>query len=265
MAAAHLKRTVEPHPQQLARDARLFTTIENLPALERARELFLCGLRPEALSEWRLGFEALPEGGRQQAIHLLAEWGWYDQAIAVASGERVFYDYKLLYPRPYDTEVHAAAQQAKLPVDLVYGIVRQESLYRSDALSSANARGLMQMTLDTARRTARKFGRRPPSAEDLFNPATNVSLGAAHFRELLDRFDGQVPVALAGYNAGPNAASRWLPQQALDSDIWIENIPYNETRGYVQRILWHQLTFAWLRTDKPQKTDSWLKPIRPVK
>ncbi len=104
MAAARLKRTVEPHPQPLARDVKLLTTVEGVPALERARELFLCGLRPEALSEWRLGFENLPEGGRQQAIHLAAQWGWYDQAIAVASRQSVFYDYELLYPRPYDKE-----------------------------------------------------------------------------------------------------------------------------------------------------------------
>jgi soluble lytic murein transglycosylase len=265
MAAAHLKRAVAPHPAPVPLDAKLFTTIETIPALERARELFLCGMRPEALSEWRLGFETLPEGGRQQAIHLAAQWGWYDQAIAVASSQSVFYDYKLLYPRPFDTEVHDAAERAKLPDDIVYGIVRQESLYRSDALSSAGARGLMQLTLDTARRTARKVGRRPPGPDDLFDPATNISIGAAHFRELLDRFDGQIAVALAGYNAGPNAATRWLPTHAIDPDVWIENIPYNETRAYVQRILWHQLTFAWLRTDgKPQKTDAWLKPIRPA-
>jgi soluble lytic murein transglycosylase len=58
---------------------------------------------------------------------------------------------------------------------------------------------------------------------------------------------------------------RWLPHQALDPDIWIENIPYNETRGYVQRILWHSLTFTWLRTKgEPQPTQSWLTPVRPL-
>jgi soluble lytic murein transglycosylase len=81
---------------------------------------------------------------------------------------------------------------------------------------------------------------------------------------LLDQFDGQIPVALAGYNAGPNAVIRWLPPQPIDADVWIENIPYNETRGYVQRILWHSLLFAWLRSEgEAQQTDSWLAPIRP--
>ncbi len=266
MAAARLKRPIAPHPQALSPDAALLATIETVPALERARELFLCGMRAEALAEWRFGFDTLPEGGRRQAIHLAADWGWYEQAIAVASSQSVFYDYALLYPRPFDTEVDAAARQAKLAPDLVYGIVRQESLYRVDAVSSAGARGLMQLTPDTARRTARTLKRASPAVTDLFNPAINTALGAAHFRELLDRFDGQVPVALAGYNAGPNAATRWLPSGKLDADIWIENIPYNETRAYVQRILWHELTFAWLRTEgKSQRTDSWLNPIRPLR
>jgi soluble lytic murein transglycosylase len=82
---------------------------------------------------------------------------------------------------------------------------------------------------------------------------------------LLDRFDGQLAVALAGYNAGPNAAARWLPTQPVDADVWVENIPYNETRGYVQRILWHSLTFTWLRSDgEAQQADSWLEPIKPL-
>jgi soluble lytic murein transglycosylase len=101
---------------------------------------------------------------------------------------------------------------------------------------------------------------------DLFDPYINTALGAARLRMLLDEFDDQIPVALAGYNAGPNAVMRWLPQEPLDSDIWIENIPYNETRGYVQRILWHSLMFTWLRTQgHAQQTQSWLTPISPLR
>ena len=74
----------------------------------------------------------------------------------------------------------------------------------------------------------------------------NTTLGARYLRALLDRFDNQLPVALAAYNAGPNAAERWLPPQSIDADVWIENIPYDETREYVQRILWHRLMFTWL-------------------
>ena len=119
----------------------------------------------------------------------------------------------------------------------------------------------MQLSLDTARRTARQWKQPAPTATTLFDPAVNVVLGSAHLKDLLDRFDDQLPLALAGYNAGPGAAQRWLPATKLDPDIWIENIPYNETRGYVQRVLWHSLVFAWLRSGDPQQTDGWLARI----
>jgi soluble lytic murein transglycosylase len=83
-------------------------------------------------------------------------------------------------------------------------------------------------------------------------------------RELIDRFGGQTVAALAAYNAGPNAAARWIPSQPVEADVWIENIPYNETRTYVQRILWHNLVFNWLRTGEPQKPDTWLIDVGPV-
>jgi soluble lytic murein transglycosylase len=170
----------------------------------------------------------------------------------------VFNDYELLYPRPFDRQVLSAAKLTGLSPELIYSVMRQESLYRADAVSPAGARGLLQMLPETARRTARHWKRPRPAADDLFNPSINVPLGAALLRTLVDRFDGQTVVALAGYNAGPGAATRWLPDQAIPADVWIENIPYNETRRYVQRVLWHNVVFGWLESGKPQKMGEWL-------
>jgi soluble lytic murein transglycosylase len=264
MAAARLDVTVHPHPEKLVRDQTLLTEIQQLPALVRARELLLCNLRPQADIEWQYGFSTLSEEARNQAIHLASAWGWHDQAVATASQRRVFNDYHLLYPRPYDKEVSAGAKLAKLQPELIYGVLRQESLYRANAISSAGARGLLQLLPETARRTAQSLGRPKPSVDDLYVPSINVQLGAAQLRRLIDRFGGQTAVALAGYNAGPNAARRWLPSQSIDPDIWVENIPYNETRGYVQRVLWHSVVFAWLRSGEPQRTESWLARIAPA-
>ena len=265
MAAARLDRAVQPHPQALEVDPAMMASVERLPAMERARELFLCGLRPEAAAEWQFGYAALSPAERLQSVPLAAGWGWFDQAVMVASAQRVFNDYVLLYPQPFDSEVDAAAQLSRLEPETLYGVVRQESLYRADVISPAGARGLMQLMPETARRTAREWKLPPPTAADLLEPAPNLSLGAALLRTLIDRFDGQVPLALAAYNAGYSAVQRWLPAAALDSDVWIENIPYGETREYVQRVLWHRLLFAWLRRkEQPQRTEAWLDPIRPV-
>lgn len=264
MAAARLDQPLSPNLEKLVVDDVQLAQIEQLPELVRARELLLSALRPLALTEWSYGLERLSEEARFQAIHLAARWGWYEQAIATATKQRVFNDYELLYPRPYDREVSAAAKLTNLPRELIYGVLRQESLYRHDAVSSAGAHGLLQLLPETARRTAQSWKLTRPDREDLFVPATNVKLGAAYLRSLMDRFNGQTMVALAGYNAGPGAAARWLPSEAIDADIWVENIPYNETRTYVQRILWHTVVFNWLQNREPQQTKQWLARIEPI-
>lgn len=264
MAAARLEEPVRPHPEKLVVDPTQLSEIQQLPALVRARELLSCNLRSQATNEWQYGYETLSENARTQAIHLAAEWGWYDQAVTTASQRQIYNDYALLYPRPYDEEVQAGARLAQLEPELIYGVLRQESLYRADATSSAGARGLLQLLPETARRTAQAWGRPKPTPNELYVPAVNVPLGAAQLRGLIDKFGGQTAVALAGYNAGPNAALRWLPAQAIDPDIWVENIPYNETRGYVQRVLWHSIVFAWLHSGEPQRTESWLARIAPA-
>jgi soluble lytic murein transglycosylase len=265
MAAARLHRAVVPRLQTLPVEQEVLAATERIPAMERARELFFCGMRPEALAEWQLGYGSLSEAGRLQSIRLAAGWQWYDQAIAVATAQHVFNDYVLLYPRPFDTQVEQAARLAQLAPELIYGVLRQESLYRVDAVSSADARGLMQLQLATARHTAHQWQRPQPDLADLFDPETNILLGAARLRTLLDQFAGQVPAALAAYNAGPNAVMRWLPGKSIEADVWLENIPYGETRVYVQRILWHELTFTWLHTKEAQQTKSWLAPIRSMR
>ena len=111
------------------------------------------------------------------------------QAIAVASAQRVFNDYPFLYPRPFDAQVDQAARLAQLAPDFIYAVLRQESLYRADAISSADARGLMQLQLDTARRTARHWKQPRPDLSDLFDSGVSTLLGAARLRTLLDQFD----------------------------------------------------------------------------
>ena len=264
MAAARLGEPAEPHHRPLDADENLLRQLATEPAFVRARELLYARMPWNAAPEWRDGFDALDEEDRLQAIHLAARWGWYDLAIATATGKRVFDDYELLYPSPYDDAVEAAAELTKLEAPLIYGMIRQESLYRTDAASAAGAVGLTQLRPDTARRAARRWNLPAPGYADLFVPEVNVKLGAAELRTLVDEFGGQIPVALAGYNAGPNAARRWLPEAPLDSDIWIENVPYNETRDYVQRVLWHSLVFAWLESGDARDTSGWLARIEPA-
>ena len=262
LAAARLSEQYAPHPQRLSFNEEHLERAAQQPAMVRAHELLLCNLRPLATTEWAYGYALLSPELQAQTVALASRWGWYEQAIATATRQSTFNDYEILYPRPYDRATRHAARTFSIPQEILYSVLRQESLYRSDAVSSAGAYGLLQLKPETARRMGQRIHKPLKSATDLFEPDTNITLGAAELRGLLDRFDGQLPVALAAYNAGPAAAMRWLPRDDVDADVWIENIPYNETRAYVQRVLWHNVVFTWLDTRESHKNLAWLTAIK---
>jgi soluble lytic murein transglycosylase len=264
LAAARLGQPFAPHPQPIALDAARVDALADRPAFRRAHELLLLGWLPMARSEWNAGYDALDAPGRQAAVGLADRWGWYFQSIATAARLGQFDDYSLLYPTPFDDVVNGAARLTHLPTVLIYAVMRQESLYQPQAVSGAGAVGLMQLMPSTARSVAAQLNRRRPNRSRLMLPEVNVPLGAGRLAELLDRLGGQVLVALAAYNAGPNAARRWLPEHPLDADIWVENIPYNETRAYVQRVMWHSVVFSWLHDRKAEGARSWLAQVKPV-
>ena len=264
LSATRLGQRFAPSPQPIPRDAATLQRVAAEPGLVRTRELVLTDLQSEANLEWRVATDALTPDLQAQAVRLASSWGWHLQAIATAARLGIFNDYELLYPRPFDAEVRQAARATRLPEELIYAVIRQESLFRTDARSSAGATGLMQLLPETARRTAASAGLARPSLGDLLIPSVNVKLGSTYLRGLLDRADGQWPIAIAGYNAGPGAARRWLPSAPMETDVWVENIPYNETRAYVQRVHWHSLVFAWRDDGKPRDATAWRGMIRPA-
>jgi soluble lytic murein transglycosylase len=261
MAAARLDERIVPRLEPIPLDAAAVESIAASEHFRRVRELALVGLRDLATSEWRDAYSALPAEARLQAVHLAARWEIHDVAVATATSHGRFNDYSLLYPRPHADAVAAAVKLTEVEPQLLYGVIRQESLFRADAASSAGALGLAQLMPGTARATARRWQLPAPQRADLFDPNVNITLAAAHVAELLQRFDAALPVALGAYNAGENAAARWLPLEAVDSDVWVENIPYNETRTYVRRVLWHSLVYRWLETGEPQSTRAWVGKI----
>jgi soluble lytic murein transglycosylase len=262
-AALRLGRRPEPHPQRLAVNGDTVASLATQSGFVRSRELFLCGLRSSAAAEWMAATLALDPAQRAQAAHLAAAWRWHDMSVTTATREHVFYDYALLYPQPFDAQVQEAAKLANVEAPLLYGVIRQESLFRADAVSAAGAIGLAQVLPATARQIAREWQRPEPRAAELLDPTVNITLGAAHLRDLLNRYGQQTIVALAGYNAGEHAVERWLPTEPIDADIWTENIPYNETRDYVQRVLWHSVVFGWLSSGEAEH-DAWLTQVSPL-
>ncbi|MEK6806660.1 MAG: transglycosylase SLT domain-containing protein [Pseudomonadota bacterium] len=251
LAAERLGIPARIEHQALATNAKARDTLEKHAAFVRARELYFCELESEAASELRHVLAPLDAAGQKEAARLIAGWGWVHQTIPLLATLGVWDDVAIRYPLLYEKEVAAAAKESTIPVEQIYSVMRQESLFNPRARSSADAYGLMQMLLATARNTAAKFGLPRPATADLLVPVRNLRLGALHLKELLEDFNDQWPLALAAYNAGPRRASEWLPPLEMDADIWIENIPFNETRLYVQRILGHRVLFGWRLTGKP--------------
>jgi len=264
LSAARLGQRFAPNLQSIGLSDLEMDRLSAEPAFLRAHEFVLCDMETLAVSEWRAGYAGLAQPAQVQAIGLAARWGWHLQAISAAAKLGLFNDYDLLYPRPYDSEVRKGAGVSGLPQDLIYAIIRQESLYRADARSSAGALGLMQLLPETARRTAKAWHLPLATRASLLEPSVNVPLGSAYLRGLLDRSGGQAPLAIGSYNAGPGAVRRWLPESPMAMDAWVENIPYNETRTYVQKVSWHMIVFGWLTERKPRDVASWLGTVRPL-
>jgi soluble lytic murein transglycosylase len=145
--------------------------------------------------------------------------------------------WQLAHPRPFAADVEGQAKRGGASAALVYAIMREESGYRPDVVSTAGARGLLQLMPETAGRVAARIGLSPFDPDDLFSPAVNVRLGAAYLEELVGRFEGRLSAAIASYNAGPEAVASWLAQGGVPDDEWVETIPYDQTHQYVKRVL----------------------------
>ena len=147
-------------------------------------------------------------------------------------------EWDIFYPHIAWEHIARWSKARNLDIYKVAGLIRQESVFEPRARSSANAYGLMQLLLPTARMTARKFGSTAPLAShvELFDPALNIELGTAYMREQLDRY-GRIEYMAAAYNAGPGRVVTWRRTLPLEMDEWVEAIPFRETRGYVQGII----------------------------
>ncbi len=215
------------------------------PGVLRAREWYLLRRMVDARREWRVLSEKLDRVQLRAAAKLAGAWGWHDRAIITAAKSGHFDDLKLRFPLAYQSIVSRHAGAADLNMAWVYALMRQESAFAKDARSPVGARGLMQLMPATAKYVARKLRANYRKASQLFNPDTNVQFGTFYLREVLDQLGNNPILATAAYNAGPHRVKRWLPKngQTMDADIWIELIPFKETRKYVKRILEYSVVY----------------------
>ncbi len=171
---------------------------------------------------------------------------WYERAIETAERTVMLHDFGLRYPAPYRKLVQDYAQQVGLDEAWVYGLVRQESRFVHTARSSAGASGLMQLMPATARWVAKRLGMSGHHTTLTETVDTNIGLGTYYLRQVLDSVDNHVVLASAGYNAGPRRARDWAASRPLEGAIYIETIPFAETREYVKKVMNNTLYYARL-------------------
>lgn len=236
---------LEHKPSNVLPSTRL--VVKNNPAVIRAKELWLKGNFREAQGEWHFATKNMTPVELAAAGQIARRWGWYNKGIHAMIRGNLWDDLDIRFPLAYRETVEKAASNTELENTFIYAIARQESAFSEKARSSAGAMGLMQLMPATARQTARKGGIKKHRDSLLFDPEYNISLGSRYLDELFEKYNGNRILAAAAYNAGPHRVNSWIKDSPADIpfDVWIETIPFKETRGYVQNVLAFSVIYAY--------------------
>lgn len=222
----------------------VLAAIAKRPAFQRAKELWLTNYTREAHAEWYYGLDKLSSRELAAAGVLAHQWGWYDKGIQAMIAGRHWHHLDVRFPLAFKEHILNAADETELAPSFIFAVARQESAMSEQAVSSAGARGVMQLMPTTAKQTARKNGIKH-NKSDLYRANHNIQLGSQYLDELLNKFNGNRILAAAAYNAGPHRVNRWTNKTSeLDYDLWIETIPFKETRGYVQNVLTYAVIYS---------------------
>jgi soluble lytic murein transglycosylase len=251
--------------KQLSADDKVTAKLAQNPALIRARELFHVGLEGRGRSEWDAAVADLDAQQQAQAAILAHRWGWHSRAIATASLVSEFDDLMIRYPLPWQEDFERFSRDANVDDSWTLSIARSESLFMRDIRSAAGAIGVMQLLPETGRRMAREIRQPYSGRATLTDTASNIRLGTMYLRKMFERFDENRVLATAAYNAGPLQVAAWLPSTGqMDARIWIENIPFNETRQYVRRVMTAGTIFHWRLTGQTRRLSTELSAIDPA-
>ena len=238
LAEYRLHKTIEIKNNPPLITSSEIAAVKQLPGFQRAALLYQLKLESDAMLELIYLFHEANEHQQYIIAKLISDWQWYPETLMLTN--KLFYkdDFVLRFPLLYKNTVLLNATLRKLNPALIYAVIRQESYFGSGSISPAGAIGLMQLMPTTALRTAKQFQFKYSGIKELLNAEFNIAFGSAHLRKTLGDFAGNAVLTIAAYNAGPDAVHRWLPVgTALPADIWIETIPFHETRHYIKNVI----------------------------
>ena len=274
LALEELGRKISLPPKPPTPSAQDWAVIHSHQGLKRALYAISIGLRSEGVREWNYStslVNAQGEPGRMSdtelmvASQLACAQMVYDRCIYTSERAREFWEPEYLFPTPHKELILSHAKSNDIDPSFVYGLMRQESRFVTDIKSQVGASGLMQVMPQTAKWTAKKIGLTPFSPEMLKDKETNVAIGTGYMRLVLESFELSYPLTAAAYNAGPSRSRRWREGPELEAAIWVENIPFNETRDYVKKVISNTTVYAALLSSQSQSIKARLPKVGPKK
>jgi soluble lytic murein transglycosylase len=235
------------------------------PNFQRALKFFGMSLRFEGTREWNWALRGLTEREYLAAAEFARQNNILDRMVSTSERTRIQVDYTQRFPSPHNEIMHPTTQTLGLDKAWVYGLIRQESRFIMDAKSGAGAHGLMQVMPSTGRWVAKKIGLTDFVQDMLADVHTNILLGANYMNMVLGNMDGSQVLATAAYNAGPGRLRSWRATltKPMESAVFIEAIPFYETRVYVRNVMSNATYYAALFEGRPQSLKARLGTVVP--
>lgn len=252
-----------PAPPPIARAE--IDEIRTHAGLLRAIELFKLGWRPEAVGEWSYALRGMNDRQLRAAAELARENQIYDRVVNTSLLTKHEVDFGQRFIAPFEGRVTEQAKTIALDPAWVYGLIRQESRFITDARSGVGASGLMQLMPDTARHVAKRINMQSFSPSKVNDFEVNTILGTNYLNMVLQQLDGSQVLASAGYNAGPGRPVNWRSRLSapVEGAIFAETIPFTETRLYVKNVLSNATYYAMMFTGQPQSLKARLGTVSP--
>lgn len=233
------------------------------PGIQRALSLYHMQLVTEASREWAWAVRGYNDRQLLAAAVVAHRNAIYDRSIDTAERTQQLHDFNLRYPAPYRAELQEYVRSNDLDEAWVYGLMRQESRFAARVNSNVGAAGLMQIMPETARWVAQRLGMKGYRNALIHELGTNLKLGTYYLKTVASQFDNNPVLASAAYNAGPNRAQQWCGDTALEGAIFIETIPFDETRDYVKKVMSNTVYYSRLFGQPPASLKQRLGVIGP--
>ncbi|PKM26963.1 MAG: lytic murein transglycosylase [Gammaproteobacteria bacterium HGW-Gammaproteobacteria-13] len=257
MAADQVQAPYQLNNKPLALSPQTIQKVRNSAAIRRALEFHARGQVADGRREWYNVSRLFSRDEMVAQARLAYEMGWYFPAIRTISQAQYWDDLDVRFPMAHREHLVREAKNRDIHSSWVFAVTRQESAFMADAKSHVGAMGLMQLMPATAKETAKRFGIPLSSPQLAYRPDINIQLGAAYLSQIYGQFNGNRVLASAAYNAGPGRVRQWLRgADHLSYDVWIENIPFDETRQYVQNVLSYSVIYGE-KLNAPQPLVAW--------